>query len=88
MRPSGTLLYGRLEKLRQAELVRSVKPRQGSSSLLVLTDVAPATWLRSDPEVPGLKWFKDFSSFPICGEDEFINTFLPKGRLAEGKEMF
>jgi hypothetical protein len=49
---------------------------------------ALADWLQTNPEVPGGKWFKDFSSFQICGEGELIKTFLPKGRLPEGQEVF
>lgn len=48
---------------------------------------ALATWLQTDPEVPDGKWFKDFSSFLVCGQGELIKTFLPKGRLPEGEEL-
>ena len=49
---------------------------------------ALADWLETDPEVPTGKWFKDFSSFWVCGQGELIKTFLPKGRLPEGVEVF
>ena len=48
---------------------------------------ALADWLRSNPEVPAGRWFKDFSNFVVCGEGELIKTFLPKGRLPEGEEV-
>ena len=46
-----------------------------------------ADWLEAKPEVPSGKWFKDFSSFIVCGEGELIKTFLPKGRLPEGEAL-
>ncbi len=49
---------------------------------------ALADWLQTDPEVPAGKWFKDFSSFQVCGDGELVKTFLPKGRLPEGEEVF
>jgi hypothetical protein len=48
---------------------------------------ALATWLQIDPNVPSGKWFRNFSSFVICGEGELVKTFLPKGRLPEGQEL-
>jgi hypothetical protein len=33
-------------------------------------------WLASGPEVPEGEWFKDFSTFIVCGESQFIKTFL------------
>ena len=48
---------------------------------------ALADWLQSNPEVPVGKWFKDFSTFLVCGKGELIKTFLPKGRLPEGEEV-
>ncbi len=49
---------------------------------------ALATWLQTNPEVPDGKWFRDFSSFYVCGQGELIKTFLPKGRLPDGEEVF
>jgi len=47
-----------------------------------------ADWLQGDPEVPDGAWFKDFSSFFVCGEGELVKTFLPKGRLPKGEQVF
>ena len=49
---------------------------------------ALADWLQTNPEVPDGKWFKDFATFFACGEGELIKTFLPKGRLPGGEEVF
>ena len=46
-----------------------------------------ADWLRTDPEVPGEKWFKRFSGMTVCGEGELIKTFLQAGQLPDGKEL-
>jgi hypothetical protein len=48
---------------------------------------ALADWLETNPEVPNGKWFKDFSSFGVCGQGELIMTFLPRGRLPEGVKV-
>ncbi len=45
-------------------------------------------WLDTNPEVPFGGWFKRFPNFFICGEGELIKTFLPKGRLPQGTEVF
>jgi hypothetical protein len=47
-----------------------------------------ADWLRSNPEVPDGKWFKDLSTFYVCREGDLVKTFLPKRRLPEGEEIF
>ena len=47
-----------------------------------------ALWLDTDPEVPPGRWFKDFSSFFICGDGDLVKTLLPKGRLPAGEEVF
>jgi len=46
-----------------------------------------ADWLRTDPEVPGGKWFKRFSGMTVCGEGGLIKTFLQAGQLPDGKEL-
>jgi GNAT superfamily N-acetyltransferase len=46
-----------------------------------------AEWLRTDPEVPEGKWFKKFSGLIVCGEGEFIKTFLQPGQLPTGEEL-
>jgi GNAT superfamily N-acetyltransferase len=46
-----------------------------------------ADWLRTDPEVPNGKWFKKFSGLTVCGEGEFIKTFLQPGQIATGEEI-
>jgi len=33
-------------------------------------------WLDKEPEVPAGKWYKPFSGMTVCGEGEFVKTFL------------
>jgi hypothetical protein len=46
-----------------------------------------AEWLDREPEVPAGKWFKSFSGFTVCGEGEFVKTFLLSGQAPDGREM-
>ena len=46
-----------------------------------------AKWLDTEPEVPTSKWFKRFSGMMVCGEGEFVKTFLPVGQVALGEEV-
>jgi hypothetical protein len=38
--------------------------------------VALGRWLDIEPEVPRGRWFKRFAGVIVCGEGEFITTFL------------
>ena len=46
-----------------------------------------ATALETEPEVPHGKWFKRFPEMTVCGEGEWIKTFLRIGQIAEGGEV-
>lgn len=46
-----------------------------------------ATWLETEPEVPDGKWFKRFPEMVLCGEGEWVKTFLRVGQIAEGEEV-
>ena len=46
-----------------------------------------ARWLDTEPDVPEGQWYKSFSGMTICGEGEFIKTFLTAGRAAKGKRV-
>ena len=46
-----------------------------------------AEWLDSVPEVPPGRWYKPFSGMVVCGEGEWIKTFLQPGQLADGAEV-
>jgi hypothetical protein len=46
-----------------------------------------AEWLDGIPETPAGRWFKKFSGMTVCGEGEFIKTFLLPGQLPEGEEI-
>jgi len=46
-----------------------------------------ATWLEREPDVPNAKWFKRFSAMTVCGEGEWVKTFLRAGQIPEGEEI-
>jgi hypothetical protein len=46
-----------------------------------------ANWLENEPEVPAGKWFKRFAEMTVCGEGEWVKTFLRVGQLPEGEEI-
>jgi hypothetical protein len=46
-----------------------------------------AVWLDTEPDVPEGKWFKRFPEMIVCGEGEFVATFLRIGQVAEGEEV-
>ena len=68
------LLAHLLARMRQ----RSISPEQ-----IVLL----ARWLDMEPEVPQKKRFKRFPGFIVCGEGEFVKTFLLPGQVPDGQEI-
>jgi len=64
-------------------LLTRVRQRNISCEQLVLL----ARWLDTEPEVPAGKWFKRFSGFTVCGEGEFVKTFLLTGQAPDGYEI-
>jgi hypothetical protein len=46
-----------------------------------------ARWLDTEPEVPHGKWFRRFAGFVVCGEGEFVKTFLLPGQAPDGQEI-
>jgi hypothetical protein len=44
-----------------------------------------AKWLDGEPEVPQGPWFKRFSGMTVCGEGEWIKTFLLPGQAPKGR---
>ena len=66
-----------------AHLLERVASRNISADQLVLL----ADWLATQPEVPEGKWFKTFPGFIVCGEGEFIKTFLLPGQVPDGREI-
>lgn len=46
-----------------------------------------ARWLDTEPDVPEGRWFKRFSGFIVCGEGEFVKTFLLPGQVPDGREI-
>ncbi len=76
----------RRQKLPEAllrHLLTRMRQRGVSDEQIVLL----AHWLDTDPEVPEGKWFKKFSGLTVCGEGEFIKTFLQPGQIATGEEI-
>ena len=39
------------------------------------------------PEVPDGKWFKRFPGITVCGESEWVKTFLVPGQVPDGEEI-
>jgi len=64
-------------------LLERVKSRQISVDQLGLL----ADWMATGPNVPYGQWFKRFPGMIICGEGEFITTFLQPGQAAMGEEL-
>ena len=46
-----------------------------------------AAWLDREPEVPSGRWFKRFSGITVCGEGEWVKTFLTTGQAPVGAEL-
>lgn len=44
-------------------------------------------WIESRPEVPEGLWYKDFTSFKLCGEGKYPKTFLLEGQTATGRKL-
>lgn len=45
-------------------------------------------WLERDRIVPEGKWFKRFPGMIVCGDGEWIKTFLRSGQAPTGEEVF
>ncbi|MBI4602648.1 MAG: hypothetical protein HY721_11875 [Planctomycetes bacterium] len=46
-----------------------------------------AAWLDKEPEVPEGRWYKRFPGVTLCGEGEWVKTFLEPGQLPAGKQV-
>ena len=44
-------------------------------------------WVDAQPEVPDGRWFKRFPELIVCGEGEWVKTFLVPGQIADGEEV-
>ena len=76
----------RRHKLPQTLLVHLLmRTRQRNISSEQITLLA--RWLDTEPDVPESKWFRKFPGFTVCGEGEFIKTFLLPGQAADGREI-
>ena len=76
----------RRQKLPQPLLIHlltRMRQRNISSEQITLL----ARWLDTEPDVPEEKWFRKFSGFTVCGEGEFIKTFLLPGQAPDGREI-
>ena len=64
-------------------LLDRVQSRRIAASQLELL----AKWLDTEPEVPEGQWYKRFSGMTVCGEGEFIKTFLLPGQAPKGRNV-
>ena len=46
-----------------------------------------AEWLDTAPPVPDGAWFHRLSGMIVCGEGEWVKTFLKSGQVPFGKEI-
>ena len=44
-------------------------------------------WCDTNPEVPEGEWFKRFPGMIVCGEGEWVKTFLAPGQAPRGQEV-
>jgi len=44
-------------------------------------------WVDAQHEVPDGRWFKRFPELIVCGEGEWVKTFLVPGQIADGEEV-
>lgn len=44
-------------------------------------------WIESQPTVPEGKWFKSFGTFFVCGDGQYITTFLDGDMAPYGEEV-
>ena len=66
-----------------AHLLDRIQQRHISAQQLKLM----LLWMDTHPEVPEGKWFKRFPEMVVCGESEFIKTFLVAGQIPSGEEI-
>jgi hypothetical protein len=64
-------------------LLDRIQQRQiGARSLELL-----ARWLDTEPEVPEGPWYKRFSGMTVCGDGDFVKTFLTPGQSPKGTRV-
>lgn len=66
-----------------AHLLERVQQRNISAQQLRLL----LWWVDTQPEVPNDRWFKRFPGLIVCGEGEWVKTFLAPGQIADGEEL-
>ncbi|MDA1274549.1 MAG: hypothetical protein O2960_10940 [Verrucomicrobia bacterium] len=66
-----------------AHLLERIQQRQISGEQLR----SMLRWMDTHPAVPEGKWFKRFPGMVVCGEGEFIRTFLVAGQVPTGEEV-
>ena len=80
-----------MPKIRRAQmpvaLLRHLNARIKEREIAAAQLVHLARWLDTNPEVPVGRWFKIFSEMTVCGEGEWIKTFLRSGQVADGEEV-
>ena len=66
-----------------AHLLERVQQRDISAQQLRLL----LRWVDTQPEVADGRWFKRFPELIVCGESEWVKTFLVPGQIADGEEV-
>jgi len=66
-----------------AHLLERVQQRNISAQQLRLL----LRWVDTQPEVPNGRWFKRFPELIVCGEGEWVKTFLVPGQTADGEGL-
>ena len=87
----GSTAANRVPKIRRhqlpppllAYLLARMRQRNISWEQIVLL----ARWLDTEPEGSKEKGFRRFAGFIVCGEGEFIKTFLLPGQAPDGQEI-
>jgi hypothetical protein len=70
------------EGVRQHLLARARERELSASDLAALL-----AWIKTDPEVPEGRWWKDFGSFKLAGEGRLPKTFLTADQTAFGQKL-
>ncbi len=63
------------------QLLRHLLDRIEQRNISVVHLAILADWLKTEPEVPSGKWFKELGDVTVCGEGELIKTFLQSARF-------
>ena len=66
-----------------ADLLERIQQQQVSGQQLRLM----LRWMDTHPEVADGKWSKRFPGMTVCGESEWVKTFLVPEQVPDGEEI-